>query len=172
MHGNDMAAAAASPSTGRTWPVATALALATLIAGTLDIGYAIVVSAFRGYAPLLICQSVASGLLGKASFDGGVPTGALGIALHFGMMTVIVLTYYLLSTRLPQLAQKPFLWGPLYGAGVFCVMNYIVVPLSAIGHLIHRTPLLFIGEMFSHVVFVGLTIAWFVSRIRRDGGLA
>jgi hypothetical protein len=31
---------------------------------------------------------------------------------------------------------------------------------------------LFIGEMFSHVVFVGLTIAWFVSRIRRNGGRA
>ena len=172
MHENDMAAAAASPTSGRTWPVATALLLATLIAGTLDIGYAIVVSAFRGYKPLLICQSVASGLLDKASFDGGVPTGALGLALHFGMMTVIVLTYYLLSRRLPQLAQKPFLWGPLYGVGVFCVMNYIVVPNSAIGHTISRTVPLFIGEMFSHVVFVGLTIAWFVSRIRRNGGRA
>jgi hypothetical protein len=160
--------AASHPVTGRTWPVGTALLLATLIAGTLDLGYAIVVSAFRGYKPLLICQSVASGLLGKATYEGGLATGALGVALHFTMMTCIVLAYYLLSRRLPQIARQPFIWGPLYGVGVFCVMNYVVVPLSAIGHTFQRTPLLFIGEMFSHVVFVGLTIAWFVSRIRRD----
>jgi uncharacterized membrane protein YagU involved in acid resistance len=146
--------------------LATALLLAVLIAGVLDLGYAIVVSAMRGTAPLVICQSVASGLLGKATYEGGTATAVLGVALHFGMMTVIVLTYYLLSRRLPQLVRQPFLWGPLYGVAVFCVMNYVVVPLSAIGHTFHRTPPLFIGEMFSHVVFVGLTIAWFVSRAR------
>jgi hypothetical protein len=45
-------------------------------------------------------------------------------------------------------------------------MNYVVVPLSAIGQIFHRPPLRFIGEMFSHVVFVGMTIAWFASRAR------
>lgn len=169
---NSSATAAPQVLGHRTWPVGTALLLATLIAGTLDLGYAIVVSAFRGYAPLLICQSVASGLLGKASYQGGLATGALGVALHFGTMSVIVLTYYLLSRRLPQLARQPFLWGPLYGVAVFCVMNYVVVPLSAIGHTFQRTPLLFVGEMFSHVVFVGLTIAWFVSRVRSRDALA
>lgn len=173
MAAHDPSATAAPHSTGhRIWSVSTALLLATLIAGVLDLGYAIVVSAFRGYAPLMICQSIASGLLGKASYEGGVATGALGVALHFGTMAVIVLTYYLLSRRLPQLARQPFLWGPLYGVAVFCVMNYVVVPLSAIGHTFHRTPLLFIGEMFSHVVFIGLTTAWFVSRARSPDPVA
>ena len=170
MAAHDSSATVAPQTVGdRTWPVGTALLLATLIAGVLDLGYAIVVSAFRGYAPMLICQSVASGLLGKATYEGGLATAALGVALHFSMMAVIVVTYYLLSRRLTQLVRQPFLWGPLYGVVVFCVMNYVVVPLSAIGHTFQRTPLLFIGEMFSHVVFVGLTIAWFVSRARQAG---
>src|SRR5256714_6189019 len=48
-----------------------------LIAGTLDITYAIVFSYLRsGTSPVVILQSVASGLLGKDSFNGGVCTTA------------------------------------------------------------------------------------------------
>src|SRR2546423_3357474 len=55
-----------------------------LIAGTLDITYAIVFSYLRsGTSPVVILQSVASGLLGKVSFNGGVSTAAPGPFLHF-----------------------------------------------------------------------------------------
>jgi hypothetical protein len=143
--------------------------LATLVAGTLDIAYAIVVSGFRGVAPTVIWQSVASGLLGPAAYEGGMSTAVAGGLLHFGIMACAALTFYLLSRRWPSLVQRPFVWGPLFGVGVFIVMNYIVVPLSAIGHTFERPPSRFIGELFSHVVFVGLPIAWFASRAgRRD----
>ena len=33
----------------------------------------------------------------------------------------------------PALARRPLLSGPLYGLVVFLVMNYAVIPLSAIG---------------------------------------
>ena len=153
----------------RTWSVGVALLLATLVAGILDIGYAIGSSALRGIEPMVIWQSVASGLIGKATYEGGVKTAVLGGVLHFGMMACFVLAFFLMSRRWPRLLEHPFLWGALYGVGVFCVMNYIVVPLSAIGHTIQRTPPRFIGEMFSHVVFVGMTIAWFASRARSAG---
>ena len=153
----------------RTWSPGVALLLAVLVAGTLDIGYAIGTSALRGIAPMVIWQSVASGLLGKATYEGGVQTALLGGFIHYGIMTCIALTFFLLSRRWPPLVQHPFLWGALFGVGVFCVMNYVVVPLSAIGHTIQRPPLRFIGEMFSHVVFVGMSIAWFASRARSPG---
>ena len=162
-------AEAASNLESRTWSLGSALLLATLVAGTLDIGYAIGSSALRGIEPTVIWQSVASGLLGKATYEGGVKTALLGGVLHYAIMTSIALTFFLLSRRWPRLLEHPFLWGALYGVGVFCVMNYIVVPLSAIGQTFQRPPLRFIGEMFSHVVFVGMTIAWFASRVRSTG---
>ena len=146
--------------------VPTALAMATGVAGTLDLGYALVTSGFRGVPALVLLQSVASGLIGKSSFQGGIKTAILGAALHYTIMASFVIAYYLLSRRFPLLHQRPLSCGPLWGLGVFAVMNYLVVPLSAIGHLIHRSPASLAGELFSHIVFVGLTIAWFVSRTR------
>jgi hypothetical protein len=144
-----------------------AIAIATLVAGTLDISYAIVSSAMHGVAPIVIWQSVASGALGKSSYEGGLATAVLGGAFHYSIMACFALTYYLLSRRWPQLVERPFLYGPLYGVGVFIVMNYAVVPLSAIGHTFHRDALHFAGEMGSHLFFVGLPIAWFASRTAR-----
>ena len=148
------------------WPLGLAALFATLAAGVLDLGYAIVVSGAHGVPAIKICQSIASGLLGKDAFDGGLPVAALGVFLHFFTMAVIVLVYWGLSRKWPVLLRQPFLWGPLYGVGVFAVMNYVVVPLSAIGHTFSRPPLLFVGELASHVFFVGMTIAWLLSRAR------
>jgi hypothetical protein len=163
-----MTDSASTPAgSGGRWSAPMALVLATLVAGTLDLGYALVVSGMRGTAPPVLLQAIATGLLGKASFEGGAATAVLGAALHYGIMACIVVFYYLLSRRLPLLLQRPCLFGALYGAGVFFVMNYVVVPLSAIGHTFQRPPLLYAGEMFSHVVFVGISTAWILSRARQ-----
>jgi hypothetical protein len=160
-----MAEAAKGLESG-TWSPGVALLLATLVAGTLDIGYAIGSSALRGIEPTMIWQSVASGVLGRASYEGGTQTAVLGGVLHYGIMACIALTFFLLSRRWPRLLRHPLVWGPLFGVGVFIVMNYVVVPLSAIGHPFERPPLRLIGELFSHVAFVGAPIAWFASRAR------
>ena len=47
-----------------------AIVLGGLIAGTLDIGTAALIN---GRSPLVILLVIASGLLGKASFQGGMP---------------------------------------------------------------------------------------------------
>ncbi|MEO7167842.1 MAG: hypothetical protein ABI787_09650, partial [Spartobacteria bacterium] len=60
-----------------------AILIGGAIAGILDITYAIGFSAWRGVAPLRLLQSVASGLLGAPAFEGGLPTAALGLFLHF-----------------------------------------------------------------------------------------
>ena len=58
--------------------------LGGLIAGTLDIVYACTFWFLRrGVMPRRILQSVASGLLGDASFTGGWPTGLLGFVLQY-----------------------------------------------------------------------------------------
>ena len=76
-------------------------------------------------------QSVASGLLGDASFTGGWRTALLGLALHYSIATSMAVTYNLFARKWSELWQKPWVYGPLYGVVLYGIMNYIVVPLSA-----------------------------------------
>ena len=99
-----------------------------LIAGTIDIGAASIISAVN---PLIILQAVATGLLGRASFQGGAGTMVLGMLLQWGMSILIAAFFTLAANQWPVLARRWFLWGTLYGVVVFIVMNYVVVPLSA-----------------------------------------
>jgi hypothetical protein len=62
--------------------------LGGLVAGTFDITYACTFWYLkRGVLPKRVLQSVASGLLGDASFTGGGRTAALGLVLHFFIAT-------------------------------------------------------------------------------------
>jgi hypothetical protein len=55
-----------------------------LVAGAFDIVYACAFWWWKaGEPPPRIFQSVAAGLLGPASFEGGAATAALGLGLHF-----------------------------------------------------------------------------------------
>jgi hypothetical protein len=134
-----------------------------LIAGTMDITAACVQGGLRGMSPVRILQSVASGLLGAPAFEGGAPTAALGLLLHFVIAFSATIVYVLASRRFPVLAQKPLLCGPLYGALVYLVMTYAVVPLSAAPFQLGRTPSNFLIGLGIHIVCIGLPIA-FASR--------
>jgi hypothetical protein len=59
-------------------------------------------------------------------------TALVGIGLHFVIATGVVLTYYLASRRLPPLTDHPWRLGACYGVAVFTVMNFVVIPLSAL----------------------------------------
>lgn len=141
------------------------LLLGALIAGTLDISYAIVFFWFRNHAPpARILQSVASGLLGKTSYQGGAATAALGITLHFFNALVITAVFFAAAARVPALRRKPAVIGPVYGVGVYAVMNYVVIPLSAIGHFLPFVPIVFATGVLVHMFFIGFPIAWAASR--------
>jgi hypothetical protein len=103
-----------------------------LIAGTLDIAFACIYWAIKASVPAQrIFQSVAAGLLGKASFQGGAATAALGLALHYFIATSMSLAFYVVAVRRPALVRRPVLYGVPYGLLLYVIMNYIVVPLSA-----------------------------------------
>ncbi|WP_454761456.1 hypothetical protein [Caulobacter segnis] len=140
--------------------LALTILLATVVAGTLDITDACLWWGItKGVPPERIFQSIASGLLGKAAFKGGAQTAALGLALHFAIMAVMVAVYVLASQRLRVLTRRPVLMGLGYGAATYVVMNYVVLPLSQVGP---RGPLVlpsFINGLAAHLFLVGLTIA-------------
>jgi uncharacterized membrane protein YagU involved in acid resistance len=140
--------------------IAVTTLLATAVAGTLDITDACLYWGItKGVPPERIFQSVASGLLGKAAYQGGAATAALGLFLHFSIMAVMVATYVVASVRLPALTRRPVIMGLSYGLATYVVMNYVVLPLSRVGP---RGPFLlpsFINGLMAHLVLVGLTIA-------------
>jgi hypothetical protein len=109
--------------------------LGGLAAGAIDITYACLFWAIRaGVKPSRVLQSVAAGVLGRdAAIAGGAPTAALGLALHVFIAMTVAVVYYAAARYAPSLWRRPWLWGSLYGVGVYGVMNYIVVPLSRAG---------------------------------------
>lgn len=137
-----------------------------LVAGTLDIAYACGFWALRAGVPARrIFQSVAAGLLGKASFHGGQRTAALGLALHYFNSTTMSAVYYLAAGRYGLLRRRPVLGGAGYGLLVYVVMNHIVVPLSAAGRG-SRDPLWIRLSILVHVLLVGIPIALAARRAR------
>lgn len=129
-----------------------------LIAGTIDIGAAALIN---WKDPVFILHAIAGGAFGiKESFAGGWPTAAAGLLLQWGMSIIIAAIYVLAATIIPVLRQQWLLCGLFYGVPVFFVMNYVVVPLSAIGHAPHFTPAGFIENLIAMLLF-GAIVAYF-----------
>jgi uncharacterized membrane protein YagU involved in acid resistance len=134
-----------------------AILLAGLIAGTLDVGAAALIN---GRNPLVILLFIASGLLGKASFQSGLPGVILGLALQWLMSLIIAAVYVLASNRFPDLKPYWIAGGLAYGVGIFLVMNYAVVPMSEIGRMPQFTAWTFGGNLLAMLGF-GLLVAFF-----------
>ncbi len=142
---------------------------AGLVAGTLDILYAIAFWALRRGVPARrILQSVAAGILGERSFDGGNGTAALGLLLHYFIALSMAATYYLAAGRWSSLRQRPMRYGAVYGLVLYTIMNYVVVPLSAAGAG-SKDPLWMALSIAVHALLIGVPIALFTRRAYQQG---
>ena len=113
-------------------PAWLAILRAGLVSGALDITAAIVVYArFTRTVPML--QGIASGILGRDAFSGGLATAGLGLLCHFSIATSAAAVYFAASRRLPVLLQHAVVAGAAYGVFVYFFMQLVVIPLSAIG---------------------------------------
>jgi uncharacterized membrane protein YagU involved in acid resistance len=139
-----------------------------LVAGALDLTAACVSSWLRaGVGPVRVMQSIASGLLGAASYTGGAGTAVLGVALHFLIATVATAVFYFASRRLSFLVEHAIIAGLLYGVAVYLFMNFVILPLSAVPQ---RAAPPLTGRIIGLLVImfcVGLPIAAIVRRFSR-----
>lgn len=142
-----------------------AVVAAGALAGTLDIVFACVFWALRDVAPQRILQSVAAGLLGRASFEGGLGTAALGLALQYVIATSMAAAFCLASSWWTRLLRRPLWSGAGYGLLLYAVMNHVVVPLSAATPGSRDTLWVWMS-ILAHVVLVGMPIALVCSRWR------
>ncbi|HEX8070111.1 MAG TPA: hypothetical protein VF546_09185 [Pyrinomonadaceae bacterium] len=144
-----------------------------LVVGVLDGLFALIFyGAILGVKWLRIFQSVAAGLLGRAAFEGGVRTFLLGVLLHFVVATCIAAVYYAASLKWPVLLRRAVACGLIYGLLAYLAMNYVVVPLSAIG-LRPFSLRAFLPAFVAHAFLVGLPVALLARRSAvRAGGAA
>jgi hypothetical protein len=106
-----------------------------LFAGTLDITDNLIFNQLRGITPKMVFQYIASGLIGmQAPRGGGLPSIALGVAIHYTIALVWTGVFYAASRKFAILSRRPVLSGLAYGGAIYLFMNFIVLPLSGVPH--------------------------------------
>jgi uncharacterized membrane protein YagU involved in acid resistance len=138
-----------------------------LIAGVLDILDAWIFFGLRGVSPVVILQSIASGVLGRSAFQGGMSAAALGLALHFVIAHLVAAVFVIASWRLPPLTKRPILWGAVYGIAVFFTMRDVVLPLAGVSRAAFSWPV-FLNGVTIHIVGIGIPIALVARRFSRN----
>ena len=145
--------------------------LRSIVLGGLIIGIAdaivyhwFVSSVLEGYPLMSMYQYLASGALGNAAFAGGIGTALLGVLFHFLVSFVVAGVFILSADRIPLLRRYPIPGALVYGFGVFIVMNFIVLPLSAAPPLPPPTMPQLIALIVDHLFVIGLPLGIIVRR--------
>jgi hypothetical protein len=143
------------------------------LVGVLDITAACInARIIAGFPPAHVLQSVAGGLLGRRSYNGGFATAALGLVMHFTMAFTVATIFYALTRwfPLPRKLSGVVAVGVFYGAAVFALNNFATAPfLSWVRSLYLHTPILFKppmgwSQLVIHLFCVGLPIALVMRR--------
>jgi hypothetical protein len=153
----------ASGASAQTWK---AIVFGGLAVGVLDCLAATINAARSGVSFSRVWQFVASGLLGRESYNYGWSSVALGLLIHFFIAFSVATVYYLASRRFPILIRQAVLFGALYGVAVYFFMGYVVSPLSATAKLPFSFSSMLIGILI-HIFFVGLPAALIVRRFAK-----
>ncbi|TMP94936.1 MAG: hypothetical protein E6L08_02615 [Verrucomicrobia bacterium] len=142
------------------------IASAGLIAGVLDITSAFVIAEIKGTGSARMLQGIASGLLGQRSFEGGMATAGLGLAIHFLIASTAAALFYAASRKFSSLTQHAVMSGLLYGIAVYIFMYWMVVPLAFPNarHSMSRD----VTAVIIHIVLIGLPIALVVRRFPKQ----
>ena len=140
------------------------IALATLVAGTLDIVFAMMLSLIFGREIPNMLRFVASGPF-PAATGMGASGAILGLAVHFTLMAIMATVFVAVARQRPELTEKPIKWGVVYGLVTYVAMNLVVVPLR-FGNWPPK-PLSIATQLFAHIVLVGIPIALITARSLR-----
>ena len=140
------------------------LAAALTTAGT-DGLFACVLALFYGSTITRVWQSVASTVLGRSAYEGGVKTALVGVAMHFGVAFLWSFVFLQIARNSGAVQRVLASRGGImkvatvYGPFVWMVMSLVVIPL-----LVKRPPTIIWRwwiQLIGHIPFVALPIvAW------------
>jgi len=134
------------------------IALATLVAGALDIGFAAINTAAAGKPIAGMLRSVASGPFADAP-HWGTAGAAAGLAVHFAIMAVMAAVFVIAVDRIGWVRKNWLLAGLLYGLVLWLVMYGVVLPQRFGAAFPTSKPIELAKQLFAHIGLVGLPIA-------------
>jgi len=137
-----------------------AILVGGLVAGTLDLLFAVLVYGYaRGGSEEDVLHSIASGWLGRKAFAGSGPTSVLGFFTQYFIALGAAAVFFVVSSAFPVLRRRPFPAGLVFGAGLYAFMYGVVMPLSAIPFRPSFAPKALLPALAAHMILIGLPIA-------------
>jgi uncharacterized membrane protein YagU involved in acid resistance len=150
------------------------LVRAGLLTGVTDGLFATVQNLLTpGSTVMKLWQGVASTVLGKSAYDGGVPTALLGVLMHFCVAFAWSAVFLFVVMRSPWVRRTVSLpsgvvgIAALYGPFIWLFMSLIVIPV-----LLHRPPRITSRwwiQLIGHIPFVGLPIVASIANSGAEG---
>ena len=107
-----------------------------------------------------------SGLGATRGTTGGTATALLGLGLHYAIAFAMAAAFFIVSRYFRFLTRQPIIAGIAYGVLLYFIMNFIVLPLSALPQHAWKPTLPALTDLCSHMFFVGLPIALATRRAR------
>ena len=146
-------------------PVAKTIALSTLVSGTLDILFAMILTlAFGRHIPDML-RFVASGPFPSAT-DMGTNGAILGLVVHFTLMAIMAAIFVAVVRARPALLDTPWRTALAWGVITYFAMNWLVVPLRFHSPLPPKT-LSIVTQAFAHLVLVAIPMTFIARRYLR-----
>ena len=147
-------------------PIAKTIALSTLVSGTLDIAFAMILTvAFGRHIPDML-RYVASGPF-PAATEIGTSGAILGFFVHFTLMAIMATIFVLIVRARPMLLDTPWRTAMAWGVITYFAMNWLVVPLRFHTPLPPKT-LSIVTQAFAHLVLVAIPMTFIARRHLRD----
>jgi hypothetical protein len=138
---------------------------ATLICGSLDIAYAIMMAMIKGGSVLGVLHAVASGPFGGEIKSLGWIAGLIGLAVHFFIMLIMVAIFVLLVKSFRILSSvNTLLLGSIYGCLLYIIMYWIVLSLRWPAIFPQTDPMQIATSLIPHIFLVGIPLAIIVKR--------
>ena len=139
---------------------ASTVVIAGVVAGAIDLALNTVEAVNAGTSVLKPWKGVAAALLGKnAVIQGGDAMAIIGVGLHFLITIGAAAIYYLVAKRWGWLVRHAFLSGLVFGTIFFLAMNYVILPLTFIGHPLYVGGRTIAIALPSHIIMIGLPIS-------------
>jgi len=141
------------------------IAIATAICGTLDIGFAMILTLIFGRQIPNMLRTVASGPFPNAP-DWGTGGAVLGLVVHFALMAIMATVFMVIVRSRPSLLNSPVPVGIAYGLITYVIMNLVVVPLRFPAAWPPK-PISIGTQLFAHLFLVGIPMALIAARAFR-----
>jgi hypothetical protein len=135
-----------------------------LLVGVLD-GLAASLNAYlsSGVMPDRVFRFIASGVFGMEAFKGSGAMIVWGVMFHFLIALLWTALYLNIAVKSDWIREHHLVSGMLYGAFIWTVMEYIVLPLSNTPALAKSLSGAFI-MIGIHMFVIGIPMSYMVSR--------